>query len=156
MPYKDAEAKKQYDKAYAATHKEQHSVASKKWRDANPDAQRSATKAWEVLNLDRVKARLARYESSHREPRRAKSHKYALAKLGLTLDDYNEMLEKQGGVCAICGLPPVEPYKVLCTDHDHKSNAVRGLLCNHCNLGIAHFKDDVGLLDKAKEYLNAR
>ena len=53
-------------------------------------------------------------------------------KLGLTIADYDAMVRKQRGLCAICGCPPKR--KRLAVDHDHKSNTVRGLLCSNCNL----------------------
>lgn len=41
---------------------------------------------------------------------------------GITLAEYNKMLDEQGGVCAICGKPPTN--KRLHTDHDHLSHKV--------------------------------
>jgi Recombination endonuclease VII len=37
---------------------------------------------------------------------------------GITLADYNKMLDEQSGGCAICGRPPVKVQ--LSVDHDHK------------------------------------
>jgi rRNA maturation endonuclease Nob1 len=45
---------------------------------------------------------------------------------------YFEMLERQLGVCAICGRAPSIKRK-LDTDHDHKKMFIRGLLCHRCN-----------------------
>lgn len=50
----------------------------------------------------------------------------------LTPEEYDQILEYQGGVCAICGRPP-KPGKRLAVDHDHKSGHVRGLLDFLCN-----------------------
>lgn len=50
--------------------------------------------------------------------------------------------------CAICD--SAEP---LVVDHDHKTGAIRGMLCNHCNRGLGHFKDDPILLELAANYL---
>ena len=50
--------------------------------------------------------------------------------------------------CLICG---VETN--LVTDHCHSSLKVRGKLCNNCNLGLGHFKDDPMLLEFARIYL---
>ena len=38
-------------------------------------------------------------------------------------------------------------------DHNHNTGEIRGVLCNKCNLGLGHFKDDITLLEKAKNYL---
>lgn len=50
----------------------------------------------------------------------------------LTPDEYDQILEYQGGVCAICGRPP-KPGKRLAVDHDHATGHVRGLLDFVCN-----------------------
>jgi hypothetical protein len=54
----------------------------------------------------------------------------------LTVAQYNEMFDAQGGVCACCGDP--EYKKQLAVDHCHTTNKVRALLCHQCNnnLGI--------------------
>ncbi len=55
-----------------------------------------------------------------------------LQKYGLLLEDYEDLLHRQGGVCALCKSPPARD-KSLCIDHCHDSGRVRGLLCNRCN-----------------------
>jgi hypothetical protein len=52
--------------------------------------------------------------------------------------------------CVICG-----EEGVLVVDHDHKTGKVRGMLCNHCNRGLGHFRDDPMLLEFAAQYLYA-
>jgi hypothetical protein len=52
--------------------------------------------------------------------------------------------------CVICGAD-----KPLVVDHDHVSGKVRGMLCNHCNRGLGHFRDDPTLLEFAAQYLYA-
>jgi hypothetical protein len=49
---------------------------------------------------------------------------------------YDEMLEAQGGRCAICPRPPSERRR-LDIDHDHKAMYIRGLLCVRCNRALA-------------------
>lgn len=69
---------------------------------------------------------------------------------GITKEQYNEMLDSQKGVCAICER---SCSMSLAVDHDHKDNMVRGLLCNNCNRGLGHLKDDIENLERAINYL---
>lgn len=50
--------------------------------------------------------------------------------------------------CIICG---IETSVVV--DHDHVTGDVRGGLCQNCNLGLGHFKDNPELLRLAALYL---
>jgi hypothetical protein len=72
---------------------------------------------------------------------------------GLSLAEYDDMLESQDNGCAICGKPPEENGKRLSVDHDHETGKVRGLLCNCCNRGLGIFHDDIALMRDAIEYL---
>lgn len=70
---------------------------------------------------------------------------------GMTLDDYSRMLQQQSGVCGICKGRGRRPF--LSVDHDHATGAVRGLLCENCNLALGAFRDNIPLLTAAIEYL---
>lgn len=78
-------------------------------------------------------------------------------KFGLTRSEYEALLEKQNGGCAICGNSTglVRKGKTLrlAVDHCHATNQVRGILCDNCNNGLGRFKDDPGLLRRAADYL---
>ena len=74
-------------------------------------------------------------------------------KYGITLDQYDEMLANQGGVCAICGTPPPEGT-LLHIDHRHvKPVVVRGLLCKQCNVAIGFLRDEPANAIAAAAYL---
>ena len=69
----------------------------------------------------------------------------------LTEGEYETMLDRQNGVCAICkGKPKGER---LAVDHVHGTEKVRGLLCGPCNRALGLFKDDPVRLAVAIEYL---
>ncbi len=78
---------------------------------------------------------------------------------GITIEQYEELLVKQGKVCAICGLQEVKLSKEtgipkrLAVDHCHKTGKVRGLLCFHCNSVLGKMKDSIELLESAIDYL---
>ena len=76
---------------------------------------------------------------------------------GLTPESYNEMLEKQGGGCAICGSKDHGGAKRTTrfpVDHCHETGKTRGLLCHRCNRALGFFKDDIQTLQNAVKYLN--
>lgn len=73
----------------------------------------------------------------------------------LTLEEYDQMLEKQNHKCAICsGVETYDRFNVLAVDHCHTTGIIRGLLCFKCNVALGGFDDNVELLTKATEYLN--
>lgn len=94
-----------------------------------------------LKNKERIRARHKRYEGLYRIP-----YLY-----GITIEDFNSLLKKQSGVCAICGKGPKGKSR-LCVDHDHETGKVRGLLCYRCNMAIGALSS-IYLLEKAKEYL---
>lgn len=80
-------------------------------------------------------------------------------KYGISIDEIAALSKVQGGKCAICfGVPrkrhPLSD-KVLdfCVDHDHETEAVRGLLCDSCNRGIGLLGDSPERLRRAATYL---
>lgn len=70
---------------------------------------------------------------------------------GITLKEYNELLWKQGGRCAICR-NILELGKRTHVDHCHDTGRVRGILCHACNVGIGHFRHSPLLLKLAANY----
>lgn len=71
----------------------------------------------------------------------------------ITQEQYAEMLAEQNGVCAICMRAP--KVRALAPDHDHKTKAVRGLLCWDCNYHIVRKGHHAWTLDRAARYLNS-
>jgi hypothetical protein len=69
-------------------------------------------------------------------------------KYQLTKQMYLDLLETQGGVCAICSNPPNKNW--LAVDHDHSccpsvkscGKCVRGLLCGSCNSFLGRVKEN--------------
>jgi hypothetical protein len=85
-------------------------------------------------------------------PDKVRSHNLK-SKYGLTESEFNLLLAKQDGKCAICGT--TDPGRAnFCVDHCHKHGHVRGLLCDHCNTAIGKFNDDPATIQRAIDYLN--
>jgi len=73
---------------------------------------------------------------------------------GLSTKDYESLFEVQENRCLICNKEGgAKGATKLVVDHNHDSRKVRGLLCRQCNTALGGFKDDIGLLKKAVEYM---
>lgn len=76
---------------------------------------------------------------------------------GIDLNEYERMFTEQNGCCKICNIhiskTSLKHKKNLCVDHNHKTNKIRGLLCDKCNRGLGLFCDDENILLKAMNYL---
>lgn len=95
---------------YGKQNRKRHTERWKLWRKNNPQLSRP---------LDRRKKLKFKY--------------------GLTVQQFEDLVKKQDGKCAICG-----QAKPLNVDHNHETEIVRGLLCTRCNttLGVL---DRVGI-----------
>ncbi len=73
---------------------------------------------------------------------------------GISMEQYEQMLEEQKHLCAICQKYPAKnlknPWHV---DHDHATGKVRGILCHSCNTALGNFNDDPEILQRALDYL---
>lgn len=133
--------KKEYDKQYRLMNKEKQDKNIKEWR---------------TKNKDKVKVIRERYTQNNKEKLRDRDRKYDLKYLyDITLEQYNNILDDQGKVCAICGVDdPGGGKGNFHIDHDHNTGKIRGLLCNRCNMMLGYAKDSIKTLLKATEYLN--
>lgn len=52
---------------------------------------------------------------------------------GITLEEYQTLVEHQGGGCAFCGRRPRGTDRRLSVDHDHNTGAIRAACCDACN-----------------------
>lgn len=77
--------------------------------------------------------------------------KWILRKYSLTETGWNRIFDRQGRVCALCGSDNPRRKGEWCTDHNHKTGKVRGILCYPCNISIDHIKNIP--LEKIKSYL---
>lgn len=71
---------------------------------------------------------------------------------GISQKTYKAMLAEQAGVCFVCGGKP-KPGRNLHVDHDHKTGAVRGVLCWRCNKHMIGRRSDPVLYERAAMYL---
>ncbi len=117
--------------------------SSKKWAANNPQKVKERTHRWRSENIDLVR---------EQNNRRAKDA-HIKNKYGLTRTQFNDLLTSQGGVCAICGTNTPGGRGQFHVDHCHQTGVIRGLLCHYCNNGLGNFRDNIGSLESAVNYL---
>lgn len=72
---------------------------------------------------------------------------------GISRRDFNKILRKQHGRCAICRTRRPGGNGTWHIDHNHKTGRVRGLLCARCNIMIAQSRESAANLVAAVKYM---
>jgi hypothetical protein len=102
------------------------------------------------------------WNANNPEESRRVSRVRNLARYSLTPEEFDVMLARQGGKCAVCLASEPGGQGQWHIDHDHAccpdrkkscGQCVRGLLCHSCNTGLGQFQDDPDLLLAAIAYL---
>lgn len=98
-----------------------------------------------------------RYRSTEKYKVKAKQYyieRDLKKRFGITIEEYNEMFNKQNGICLICGKHQSEIKKRFAVDHNHETGKIRGLLCGKCNPLLGYADDNINILLSAINYLN--
>jgi hypothetical protein len=75
-------------------------------------------------------------------------HYHLVARYGISAAEADDLVDAQGGLCAICRSAPA-----VHVDHDHVFGTVRGVLCFNCNGGLGQFRDRTDVMRDAIRYL---
>ena len=158
------EKNKEHLKEYRAIHREERNAATKRWQAAHPEQTRAIYRKWCSEHKEERRAYQRKHIQKMHDHYRMKSQERYRANpdlykrinrkselkrfYGLTPEQYNAIISRQGGACAIC-----EKEKELNVDHIHGTRNVRGLLCRGCNCGLGNFGDSVELMQRAIVYL---
>ena len=86
---------------------------------------------------------------ANRRYRKNNPNKVLAGRYGVEEKEVIDLITRAHGRCEICG-----KSAKLSLDHDHKTQKIRGFLCNNCNKGIGFFIDDKKLLQKTIDYLS--
>ena len=68
-----------------------------------------------------------------------------------TIDDYDDLINKQNWECGICGVSFKGAKKYPPIDHDHVTGIVRAILCSRCNTQIGMLESN--LITSCLKYL---
>lgn len=101
------------------------------------------------------------YYEEHREVLSKRRSKYNSSKdrnrhlkynYGIDYHEYEEMLIRQNGLCAVCKTTGERSH--LSIDHNHKTGKIRGLLCHTCNSALGMLKENKDIVANLLRYLN--
>lgn len=147
---KDKIARAEYMKQYYAKNPEKFRRITQEQREARNAARR---KKYAESTAFRDAKRMEVKEWQERNPEKRKAQR--IAKYGIDMRDFVELMAIQNNSCAICGYNDLSNPKFFpVVDHCHKSTKVRGLLCMNCNQALGKFKDDISRLFSAAAYLH--
>jgi Recombination endonuclease VII len=123
---------------------------------------RSACKVCRAKDA-RIYEKSVYYEKRVRPPYKhnpQKSRQKSIKKnYGITIEEYQCILDRQNGLCASCGNPETAKgntgkLKPLAVDHNHVTGKVRALLCGNCNQALGCLKEDPEQVKALLRYIN--
>lgn len=144
-PEEKLERRREVNRKWYAKNRESVLASHRDWRKNNPEKMKELNAKWYRENHERAVAARRTWTSEHPEYNRT----WRLIKMGCSPEHYQKLLEETHGCCAICSKKP----KVLHIDHDHKTQAIRSLLCFGCNTMLGKANDDPNVLRAAVAYL---
>lgn len=128
----------------------------KQWRDNHPESCKKSKRLYYSTHPEYRKKLIKdseKWKKNHPEKVKQISRRASIkCSYGLSYEDWLKIWKNQDGKCAICGEIFTKPSNAY-TDHDHKTDEIRGLLCRKCNFGIGLFNDNPELLMNAIRYL---
>lgn len=104
----------------------------RKYRKCNPSKNKEATRKWRAQNNDKIRNKYLKYQ------------------YGITLEQYQQLLEEQKHCCKLCGKTPMI---IPVVDHNHITGQIRGIVCQGCNIAIGHYECFSHMFDTIKQYL---
>lgn len=116
--------------------------------DWEKDARHETNQAW-------MKENPGYHKQYYQENKTRLAALQRLRRFGITQAQWDTMFTSQGNRCAICKSSTTNVKRGWQVDHCHETGKVRGILCNVCNVGLGHFKDDPAALRAAAEYIEA-
>jgi hypothetical protein len=138
--------------AYYQAHKRESSERCRSYRQAHKQKISERAHAYYQAHKLEINERCRAHYHAHKHDGASPARRAQLKRYGISPAEYDALLAKQGGACAICRK---RSKQRLCVDHCHLTGVVRGLLCNECNGALGYLRDDQASLVAALAYLCA-
>lgn len=129
-------------------------IRAKRNRDNNPELYRKIRRECTERHKDRINEERRNETRGNKEYNEKMRNYHFLKKYGITEEDFQLRFKDQNYSCKICSkYLKDEIRKNIHVDHDHQTGALRDILCRNCNLGLGNFKDNIGVMELALNYL---
>lgn len=160
MNEEEREKKLEYSRKYRISHRFELREKGKIWTKENKHVRTAYyrnhkesilkhQKAYYDANKEEINARRRAFRKENPSVERSWKLK---ANYGISLKEFNSILEIQNGNCAICKKSEWK-WRGPVVDHDHHSGRVRGILCHNCNLAIGHINEEPQIAKSMSDYL---
>ena len=132
--------------------------ATARFRSKNKDRCYQEVKTWKQNNPTKVKA--AKTIWDRKNVHHSKNY-HLLKTYGMTLKEYEEMVQLSGNTCYVCGEGETRHHHLsgrivdLAVDHCHKTGKIRGLLCTKCNQAVGLLRDNPKIARSLADYLSS-
>lgn len=118
--------------------------------DCKQETDNFSPKGWACRPCASVRSRRWVTENPEKAKRARRDYAYR-TKYGISVDEYEILAGLQNHECKICGAS--DPERLLVVDHCHETGAVRGLLCDKCNVSIGRLGDTIESIEKVLAYM---
>ena len=139
-----------------ALNKDKIRISQRRYYERHREEVLRRAREWGLRNPDKVREAGKRFTESHPGKRRAFNRRWELKKIGFTSELYEQRLQEQNGLCAICRIELTTGSKNgtnACADHCHVTSTARGILCTKCNTALGMMDDNQEHLIAASAYL---
>jgi hypothetical protein len=116
------------------------------------EKEKARTRAWRKANRLRINAKRRHRYATDPEYVAAARRNTLWWNYGLSWQDFQDMLARQKGACALCRRK-FGKQRPCCIDHCHKWRKARRLLCRTCNTGLGCFEDNPLFLRRGADYV---
>ncbi len=154
MPYKNPTKRKRYVRDWKR--RKQAGVATRTTPVRTPEQRVERTRiqkrAWAKANPNKVKANRDRQNARSVDDKRDHNLR---KRYGITLVQWNALIEAQRGLCPVCNEPlDMNRTRAIHTEHDHTTKVIRGITHAPCNTALGRLGDDVAGLTRALVYVS--
>jgi hypothetical protein len=140
-------------KMFYLNNKEILKERSRIYNETHREKRNATHRAYYQANRDKIRIQAKAYYLNHCQQLRIKQKiRHLQSKYGMNQKDFEILFASQNNRCAICKTRDWDKHGPE-IDHNHKTGAVRGILCHQCNMGIGFLRENINIARELIHYL---